>query len=386
MKTKLLFFGLLAGTALFTACQNELDDNSLNSELTDPISVTLRIAGGNSTTMSRVIDDDATSELTPNFNDAIIYFYDSSGHILNTEQVSSTTSLAGTTGQVFQDISPNATDVYIVGNTQTLTTDEQSSLSAATSIDAVQALVFDLESQQSDHQDVILAVKIDLENYADHDAEIKQNEDSDYEAKVLLAPSLSRLQLADLSTSDSRIVDFTFEGIYVDNFLPNCLASTTLTQTTSTQTVGTDATKLGTLTPNLCDKPESTLTAGDDKKVTAGECDNSGDDRVWGYNLSPTSAESGTVPKIVVHLTDVKYLDSQGTEQTMDDAYLTITKYMDGTTEITNFESGKMYNIEAGAFVFTYEDLDAVPNAEDVELTVYVTVCPWTVTTVTPQL
>ncbi|MEG1607397.1 MAG: hypothetical protein RR329_04145 [Mucinivorans sp.] len=375
MKTFNLFAVAMAALTMFS-CQKQ--DEISDSQNDEPISVNLRIGVPGSD--SRTVEPPLTSLTTVNLTSGIVFFITPQGDIVATKDID-VALIATTNGQTFTDIRPSASEVYIVGN-QTLITQLDTDLKACKTKTALLAVTSSIDNQQAIPQNIILANTIDKTGYPNHDGLIKPAT-ANYKALVLLAPIFSRIQVADIKTTDPNILSFKFKGIYVDNYYPSYYVSAINGGAGTKLTVGTDGSKLGKTPYMLFDQPAVPVADGGDKKVTAAETQVSiSDPRVWGYQTTPTLAGTANTPRLIVVLTDIVLASGS----IPGPKYLTVTGFTDGVSPIANFEPGKLYNIAPDKFIFSYKDLSDNPNTANLTVTVTVTVKPWQLTNVNPVL
>ncbi len=387
MRTKqLLVMALGLSLALFS-CQKIEDPASASDG--DGQSVTLKISGA-APTQSRAIQDDISGSLDVTLSDGYIFFYDNAGYVWDKMAIN-VSDIVGVSGQLFENISPLATKVYIVGNLeQSGDATAISAIKAAQTIDEVTTYLMDRSSQDVAPEDIMLA-NIIKATHPEHDALITLDATSgDYTAKVLLAPIMSRLQLADIKTTDSRIKSYNFSGVYIDNYYTKFNPTTSAGTGLTLYTVGTDGTELGTEAHTPFDQATTPIADnGGTFSATDFATAESETGDVFAYHLTPMYLGSGqtqNVPYIIIKLTDVVYTDENGDEQTMAEGYITVSKYVDSSGDVVEFEPGSVYNIPSGSFVFDLSNISTVPNMPIVDLTVFAEVCPWTVVNVTPQL
>lgn len=379
MQTKKLFVvALSAATALVSCERTDVSSNILDEGTL--MDVALKISG--TTVASRAIGSDLGSSITPELSDGTVFFYnEATGYIWGSEDIDPDV-ITVDDGQIFEQVSSKADMVYIVAN---IPSSVKSSITSNTTIDDLKSVLADISTQSSLSATAVLLANILDDDKADYDAVIKEDGDN-YKAMVLISPSMSRVQFADISTSDASITSYEVAGVYIDNYHESYNPSTTSTISSDPLTVGTDGTLLGTLTSQPYDEPTGAVSATSGK-VSASDFDSTGD--IFGYNLTPSSSEVSSgeyTPAIIIKLTNIAYTDAEGNAQTMDTGYITVARYMGSDDEITSFESGNIYNIPSGSFVFDLSDITDEPNQPDVELTVFAEVCPWTINTVTPYL
>ncbi|MEG1700692.1 MAG: hypothetical protein RRY33_03310 [Alistipes sp.] len=377
-----------AAVALLTlvSCAKENEVPSATPDNGEKMAVTLKMA---SPADSRSIEAPAGADKVV-VSSGTVFFLNATNDVLD---VGNLTAMAATpAGQLFPGISKSATQVFIVANSGILLPAELSALKACATKDGIQNLTALITSQQNTHLNVIAVNTIDTSTpYVKYDGIIRAQAapSTTFEALVLLAPVLSRIQFADILTADPNIVSFKLASINIDGYYPSFYMAFDKGGSGTPFTVNQDGAALNLSPYKLYDKPTAPVADGGDKKITAAEAKGASGNLVWGYQTSPTiAANSAKIPRIIVELTDVVIKNpAGGTDITLPKKkYLTITGYMAGATPVANFEAGKVYNIPAGQFTFTFQDLDDVPNPLKQDVMVTVEVKPWAIVGVTPQL
>ncbi len=392
MKTKHIFYGLALSSVLsFASCSKTEIDTTTGTDPSasgEPIKVTLSVGGATKGASSRTAAD--FTDNTPDLINGRVFFIDATGNVLESYEIVAD-DITSETGQDFTGVNPNAQSVYIVGNHIEIT-DADSKLQAATTLTALKSTGIEISTQQDNYLEAVLVnTTSTTDTYSTYDAIIYPDTEAatenSYYAKVLLGASLSRIQVADISTTDTRITSFTLSGIYIDNHYTEFTTSTDGVSTGDKFTVEQDATQLGNNT-GMYDQYSDGISDGGDLMVEA--TDATAGATAWGYQVpatvAPTTDNETNVPSIIIHLTDVTYTDSSGKPQTKEDAYITVTSYTNADGEIVNFEAGKVYNIPTGSFVFDLSNLDDEPNAQDSDLTIFVEVKDWEVVSISPVL
>lgn len=110
----------------------------------------------------------------------------------------------------------------------------------------------------------------------------------------------------------------------------------------------------------------------------------------WGYNLIPYPASANPgVPHLIIHLTDIDYTVGGVAQTQITDKWLTVRGYKETVegvpTDVTNFLANHIYSLADG-LSFDFNDLTDNPETENVALSVYIEVIPWTNHNVTPVL
>ncbi len=379
MRTWNTYVVSLTALLAMISCTKENADHNVTPNDPTTKEVVLKLASG-AIADSRAIESPVVSSQAATLNDGLVYFLDAQGNVLSNAALAPATVLSAT-GQLFSGIAPSATQVYIVGNCNGVLPSIMTALQGATTISAIHAVTAAITTQQDGAANVVLANALDPVNNAAYDAQIKLN-GANYEAKVLLAPVLSRIQVADIKTVDPLILSYKFAGMYVDNFYPSFYVAPTLGGAGTIQTAGTNAALLGTFGASMCDIPAAAV-ASVAKAVTAAQAKGVTGDLVWGYQVTPTLGGSANTPRLIIKLTDVMVTNGQGgAPVNIGTQYITVTGFTTASGTIQNFQPGTVYNVPAGSFVFNLGNLATTPNAQKINVTVFVKVENWIVSNV----
>ncbi|MEG2647249.1 MAG: hypothetical protein RR979_04855 [Mucinivorans sp.] len=378
MKTLPSFLLASAAALALFSCQKQ-DDQISPPEVGDPINVNLRISGQSSS--SRRVEDPAVAGDVSTLNSGLVFFLNKYDEVVGVRELALPNAALATTGQTFTGIKPAASKVYVVGNFMSVQPAIVTNLRAAVNLAAIKALLPFTENQQLGHKNTILANVLDATPpYVALDGAIKGTA-SPYTAQVLLGPIMSRIQVSDIQCVDPLVTSFIFKGIYIDNYYPNFSIATdrpgsgTLINIAQTTTGLTSITKLF--------EEASVSIVSNQKVVSASQMRSGVASSVWAYQV-PSTVAANAVPRIIVQLTNF-IVDPSVTLPSPQ--FLTVTGFVDQNgVPITKFEAGKVYSIAPGAFTFRIKDLYPTPNPLNVDVIVKVTVKPWTLVSVLPQL
>jgi hypothetical protein len=370
---------LLAASAamIFASCSK--DENTANQAEKTQLSVKLSGVVG-----TRALDvPGSTEEGTIQLTNGHIFVLDNLDKVAYNEELDVDEAQTAE-GQRLEEPVANDSRVYVLGN---IPADDMDAVADLTTLAEILAFESDITTQD-DYTEVALSNKesepatIALRTGGAGAGQGENTTGLDiYEAKVQLVPLVSRIELLAIEGTD-KITSFNVAGVYVDDYYPSFVY---------------DGSEAG----EMFEQHQATTYAGDDFYATEDELaavENDGkfiasyDNQIWAFNVA-----AGSLPRLLIKLTDVKYIDDNGDEQTLDEKWLTVTGYNGGDLEA--FERGKIYRlgvnpalVEAGLindeddmgedpFEFGPEDLGETPNPKDVELWVMVEVLEWDVET-----
>ncbi len=329
----------------------------------------------NQPSLTRTIVNSSSGGL---IDDGYIFFYGRDGKVYEVRELPSFAA-SEQIEMVFNDIDYLATNIYVTCNLEDLTRNQvEREIVAMETIDNLLTYLIELRFADQPQWAICPVVNTLDAQRPDYNGVIVQDPVSkNYRANVLLAPVLSALQITDIVTHDPRIVSYELYGIYVDNYLAEFSLTTTTSSREALVSVGTDASKLGDDINCQHDNTENfPALRSNNNEVSASDfaqtvC-KSGDR--FHYNIAPADS----VPKVIIHLKNIEYIDVNGLCQTLDNGYLTIGGYHTPSGEITQFTAGTIYNIDSGDLTFKYDDISNTPNEKDREVCVAVQIAPWT--------
>ena len=388
---KNLFKSLLTMCALgamFTACSNEgneVPDVTKGEKKTVFMKLDLR-------PQSRATED-ALGTVTAQVNDLHIYFYENgTGNIQKYLKVNGTTTPSITdlsTGAQITDVPAVADKVLVRGNVPAGV-----SMPIGGAISGVENKQIEITTQNNKDQIILGHLATDIQTWGGVGvAPITGMQSGDKYANVQLEPGVARIELEGLEAQGVVINAFKLDGIYVTNFFEKLR----LGDGTSSSKIqyGTDVSKYaesaaGTIynAPNthLYDQFAAPM-AGSGNPLAV--IPNGGGTKRWAYHAFPNDATTANDQlQLVFKLSNVTADPSSGvTFPVGTPQFLTVRGFKDsGTGNIVKLEKGKIYTISKADFKFDESNLTTVPNTNAVGVWLKVTVKPWTVVAVKPNL
>lgn len=285
-------------------------------------------------------------------------------------------SASGNNGYLFQNVSGEVTQVYIIGNIPDSGNTTVSDIRAQTTLTKLKELTIPVTTQ-SDIDDVT------MEGLASSLINLDPNDTTKKKAEVTLEPLCSRIEIAKI-TSGGNVTGYKLQGIYVSHFyseLPlNENAVSSKQQLFTTAPGGADYTTYAC----MCDV--ATVPA-DGLGIKAGAATAPDAGNVWAYQFFPGANADRISPRIVIKLNNVAA--SVGNFATSDNNFyfLNIRGFKAinaGDVDPMSVSRGKIYKIENVAF--KENDISDIPNPADISLTVNVSVKNWVVETVEPVM
>lgn len=371
MKTKFKYLTLAVAALLmgFASCSN--DDEKGGEDQGTPKNIFLKISNAAPTSYAQGPAQGAT---TVGFTSGNLFLANAAGRIVATYSLSSAATTGNNisltdikAGTILQDIPGNTTSVYVVGNTAITP--------APTTVPGLESQVLQLASQSN-----VNSVNL----YGFNSLTAPAGGNTYYTCDVTLKPTVARIELTDISAGGS-ITGFNVDGIFIDNYYSKGNVGGTLNVADLVSNgnaaagfTGSSPVYPASLSGIVYDWNATPLaaTANVVKPATAGN--------VWGYNLFASAAgATGDVPRIIIRLSGVTA--SNGITYA-DPQFVTIRGLLDTGIALTSIDAGSVYNIGAGAFTFTGENLAPEPNLLPIDVQVTITLVDWTVVPVTPEL
>lgn len=400
MKSNLKYFALAIATLVIGLSSCSKDDPKQGPIEEGTKSITLKI----SNTPTTRAEGTTQVEESVKFTSGHLYFTTSSGvivkHFTMTDATTAganinITAVTGATGSELKNIPFDATKVYVVGNIAippiiTLNT---------TNISAVKEISLTVESQV----EVVAGNVVNL--YGEGDI---LGTDPTYTAAVKIAPTVARIELADITSTGSVITGFVVEGIFIDNYYAKAHVVETLqgeivsnndnaTAIHFSEAVGTKY--LLDLKPSIYDWfPEGAGALKDGIIASAKIAKPITASKIWGYNVFATKAGAlASVPRIIIRFSSVSTTTESGVTFT-GPQFITIKGFVKGANSVTQtgepditegnsiptIKSGHVYNIGAGVLTFDESNLTPLPNMKTKDVTV--TIPKWVVVPVKPVL
>lgn len=386
---KNLFKSLLTMCALgaiFAACSNEgneVPDVTKGEKKTVFMKLDLR-------PQTKATEDPLAGGTNAPVNDLHIYFYEGgTGNIQKYLRVDATTTPSITTlaaGAQITDVPAVADKVLVRGNVPAGV-----SMPTSGAISVVENKEIEITTQHNTNRIILghLATNIQTWNGVGV-APITGMQNGDKYAEVQLEPGVARIEIEGLQAQGATIEGFSLDGIYVTNFFEKLKlgdgSSSSIIQ------YGADASKYaqgaaGTLynAPNthLYDQPAVPIAAtGTPLEVTP-----TPSTKRWAYHAFENSATTANGQlQLVFKLSSLSASAGSGIVFPAGSQFLTVRGFKDNGGNIVTLEKGKIYTISKADFKFDESNLTTVPNTNAVGVWLKVTVKPWTVVAVKPNL
>lgn len=340
----------LAFFSTVTSCTNEKETENLLS--TKKTNLSVKVAG---VIKSRAVEaPGSAAEGTIELVDGYIFVVNPLGAVTYREALNVTNAAGTGTGQVLAQPVASDSRVYIVGNSGVA--GMTAALAASTTLVGVKAVAAGIGTQ-TNYAEAALA------NTGDAVQIVVSGTDAT--VSVSLQPVISRIELTQVK-GGADITAFTVEGVYVDSYHSEFTFGAGNAGTVHEQATSTDFTSmLGVMQDAgawvATDNAGSWISA-----PTAGD--------LWAYQVA-----SGGLPRFIIKLTGVKYMEGGNEVDSSPQAYyLTVKGYTNGADALSTFERGKIYKIGGtNGITFTPGDLGLTPNPVDVDLTVNVEIIEW---------
>lgn len=344
----------------------------------DPKNVSLTLKFGKNTTYA---DGNSAIGLTPNLTDAKVYFADGDGVIVFQGAVAESES-----GPYVFRVPGSATNVYVVGNTSTITTLPTVTI-GSTTLSTVKQSLNNIEAQTHP----VTAVTL-------QGAGIITGADGAYTCGVTVSPAVSRIEIIQIEGAATAtngitipLTSFQLDGIFINNTYSK---------------LGLDYTTLPSVAGDIINFSQNNAAAFDGTYLASLRDFNAAGlgvnaslvknpvGAVWGYQVFPLATATGTtideeaqskVPHVILRITNPRSDNYVYPSETM---FLTVKKFVtddENETEVTEFLEGKVYKISN--IRFGGEHLSARPEvSSSSEITVTVTVKTWEEAAIKPEL
>lgn len=372
MKKNFKCLALMAAALLmgFSSCSND-DDNAGSNDNGPKKTVSLKMA-------KTYAEGAVQKEGDVTFTSGDVYFTDDKGvirrHLTINKNAKSTTNInmekLMKDGETITDLPSSVNHVYIVGNTPNLPT--------AGNISAVQKSVLDVKSQAD-----LAAANLYGDAATEKTADATPTDNAKYKAEITLKPTVSRVELTDMTITGNVITGYKIAGIFIDNYYAAANVDGTTTSTVVNN--GADSAPFADNTTQYPSDLSKCIYDWYTKplEATSNVAKPGLKDGVWGYNLFAGNA----VPRIVIRLTGVTADPKSGmVEQYKNDQFITIRAINVAGVPLTSIEAGKIYNIAAGALSFDESYVTPTPNQKLIDVTVTVKLATWTVVDSKPVL
>lgn len=384
MRRKNILRNLLTACALVAttvACSNKNDAPDLNSTKSVFMKLDLPVASS-----SRAVEAPVSASAAT-VNNLHIYFHDGT-NILKYVNVTTTTPVTITnltSGTKIADVPAAATTVTVYGNIPS-----SASLPVGGTVAALKAIQLNITTQSTITDVVLNGADKTLSTYTGSGAPTWAPgiQNGDKYAEVDIAPAVARVEIEGLATTATSAVDgFTLAGIFLNNFFEKFTlegtAVATKIQYGATPANYDQGQGLYTV-PNsgkLYDLP-GTVASGNPKEVIAGA------GQRWAYQVVPNSNDTDVNEQLqlIFRLRNLTAKSGSTVVFPVADQFITVRGFKDNSGNIVKLEPGKIYTISKSDFTFDESDLTTVPVTSAVGVWLKVTVKPWVVVPVKPNL
>lgn len=278
---------------------------------------------------------------------------------------------ASGSGYLFENVSGEVKKVYLIGNMPDEITEPN--IRSITTLSELKKLAAGIETQKD--VDEVLIDGLDDNLQSDPSDATQQT------ANITLTPLCSRIEIAKL-TAGGNVTAYTLTGIYVSHFYSKMAFNETPDALDLKKYATAGGADYSVYAP-LCDQPKGAATSIGSQSglVTTPSVAND----VWAYQFFPGKGASRVPPRIVIKLRGVAA--SVGAFDPTKDYYLNIRGFKTpgaGNVDPMSLERGKVYKIMDVPFL--ENDISDIPNPEDINLTVNVTIAEWVIETVEPVM
>ena len=282
--------------------------------------------------------------------------------------------VAATSGYLFQNVSGEVTQVYIIGNVPEDGTTAESVIRSKTTLEELKKIAIPVGAQSN--VDVVTLDGIDSA------LESINGDVTKKKADITLTPLCSRIEIAKF-TSTGAVTDYKLQGIYASHFYN----SMPLNETSVADNLEIYATNGGTdygVYPSMCDKAATGAQQLGTKQNAVTTPATAGN--VWAYQFLPGSDNDRISPRLVIELNGV--ISTIGNFNASQTYYLNIRGFKNSGAAPNavpmSVTRGKVFKIANVSF--DESDISDIPNPADINLTVTVSVAEWEVVTVEPVM
>lgn len=397
MKIKSILAAALAALT-FAACSN--DSEGTNSTEENVVKIRLVQADGSQTQPleTRMVtgSEQGIGGTVAQMNEAKIYLATSVGvikhiYVIKTGagvgEIELTDAMAGNGTAILANIDGSVSQAAVVANIESLSTVTKTAVNAVavggniSAIEAINLTPEDALALTGTHAgkitNTVMYGKANLTGAAPTMA-----------VAVSIRPLIARFELADVS-SGGAITNYDIEGIFLNKYNSTMpvLGGTPVNVNNGafgSTVYGDNTTQYPTAKKQYIydydaathfGNPSATLTK------TAGGAN------VWAFNvLASTVAATTPAPQMALRVEDITSTNPLYTFTPGIAYYVTIKSLKDGGVDLTHFQGGFIYKIEAGSLVFDESNINTSVIPTDIECTVTVTPITWTYKPVTPVL
>lgn len=382
MKTRLITTSvLLAALFIGTSCSKDADTASGTPEAVGTKTVTIKFDQAEGVE-SRGVDIPKVA-LASGIYDAYFLFLDASDKVLKTFVFGSAPF-----GPKFT-VPSTATKIYVMANVR-----ESGAVYPLDNavIGNPIATAKNLVKIQAKSQTITIAANIptgktSAEKVVLESAVTTLGSGDDVTVAVTVKPIVARMEINSIKvTGVTEAIKIT--GIFIGNFYESYNMSTGADQmfAVANNDPGTQAPYIATY-PRAAQvdgangKPALPTTYNADFRTVAGSGANPGTGKKWAYQVFPASS-AATLPRIIIKMENVTA--SGAGQATYPVLYAVVNAYKKGTTDVTAFTAGTVYNISE--ISIPYDAMVVDPKEENKAVTVTLTAAPWVLENLTPSL
>lgn len=389
---KNVFKGLLtmcAFAAAFTSCSKENNDIPNPGE-NDTKSVFMRL-DLNQKPQTKATEAPLNGATTAPVSELHVYFYKNSDKSIqkylkiNSSSTPTLTEITTGGGKQIPDVPTAADRVLIRGNVPSSVT-----LPTGGSITVVEDIEVSITTQNDKNNILLGHEAVEIQTYSGGVAPIAGMQNGDKYATVTLIPAVARIEIEGLQAQGTVINSYSLDGIYLNKFYEKLKmgdGSSILSSKTTYGPTPTDFDEgqgLYTTSNNgkLFDKfPVALPASGAPLEVAPTPATNR-----WVYHAFQNEAATANDQlQLVFKLSNVAA--APGSSVVLENnQFLTVRGFKNNLGQIVKIEKGKIYTISKADFQFDESNLTTVPNTEAVGVWLKVTVQPWTVVPVKPNL
>lgn len=342
MKINKFFVAAMAAMTLFASCSKETEGPKVGTN-TDAMVVKISYGDETSTYSSGTPAVGSATKLT----DAILYQMMGDNVFSATELDQAACTLLSSSGYVINNVNTSVDGVLIVGN---VPTSAKVAMKALVTRSAITGYALSIDDQQA----VVDATKIPVATMIGSGA--VSGTATAKTASAVLVPIVARMEVSkgpiNSSGTSNQIETLTVDKIYFNNFYAIYPKAGLVNKK---DVAGFDA------------LPVWAIDAWAVKDGTTG---------CFAYQFFPD-----IVPMIVLKTT-IKYKGVSATQT----RYLTINKFKTGANDLSKTVANKIYKVDLSSLTVDHTNFTPAPNPDEANLTVKVTVTPWTIETLTPAV
>lgn len=361
------------------------DDNSSNTNYVQDVFIRLDNASRPGTRAEETSKGDTDADKVK-FANGYIFFITGQGSIKKCYRITDTGTTddlvnnsisidsfwadATSSGYLFQNVSGEVKQVYIIGNISGVS---EATIRSKTMLKELKEIAVSVSTQSDVDHVTMDGLDTTLETIGADDTKKK--------ADITLVPLSSRIEIAKFTATGS-VTAFKLQGIYVSHFYNEMPLNETADAAKNELFAlngGADYTQYTT----MCDVAAAPAAGLGTNTGTLATPTSSND--VWAYQFLPGSNTGRVSPRLVIKINEVAA--SVGSFDPTKTYYLNIRGFKAtgaGNVDPMAVERGKIYKIANVSF--NESDISDIPNPADISLTVTVSVKNWVVENVEPVM